>query len=191
MKLGRRFVGVPCTPGTLETPGAERLVVNLREFDCVTYIEVVLALAQMIRARENDSRRFSAGSPASATETERSTVTRVASTTSANGSGTTKSKRGLRAVTRELGGVRVNEPIDFMSSNADAYPALADPAELRAIRATETRLSAGPRYYTPQDRIRSVEERIRNGDIIAATTASRVSMSRIPASRSGSMAACT
>ncbi len=170
VKLGQRFVGVPYTPGTLETPGAERLVVNLREFDCVTYIEAVLGLAQMIRAGENDF------------ETFQRRLTRIRYRDGAIDGYASRlhyfsewirdneSKRVLLDVTRELGGVRVNEPIDFMSSNAEAYPALADPAELRATRATETRLSAVPRYYIPQERIRSVEERIRNGDIIAATS---------------------
>ena len=36
VRVGRRFVGAPYRPGLLEVPGPERLVVNLREYDCVT-----------------------------------------------------------------------------------------------------------------------------------------------------------
>src|SRR5690606_9295949 len=35
VRLGRRFVGAPYRPGILEVPGPERLVVDLREYDCV------------------------------------------------------------------------------------------------------------------------------------------------------------
>lgn len=45
--LGRWFVGAPYTPGTLEVR-PERLVVNLREFDCVTYVETMLAMARLL-----------------------------------------------------------------------------------------------------------------------------------------------
>ena len=48
-RLGETFVGTTYTPGTLEVPGPERLVVNLRELDCVTFIENVLALVRLIR----------------------------------------------------------------------------------------------------------------------------------------------
>src|SRR5688572_16537358 len=51
-QIGRTFVGAPYVPGTLEAPGAERLVVNLREFDCVTLVESALALARVVRARK-------------------------------------------------------------------------------------------------------------------------------------------
>src|SRR5688572_16995838 len=33
-RLGETFVGTTYTPGTLEVPGPERVVINLREFDC-------------------------------------------------------------------------------------------------------------------------------------------------------------
>ena len=57
-----------------------------------------------------------------------------------------------------------------MSTHADAYRQLADPEVLEATRATEARLSAAGRRYVPEDRIASVAGRIRNGDVIAATS---------------------
>ena len=49
-QVGTWFVGTPYIPYTLEAPGPEHLVVNLREFDCVTYVESMLALARVIRS---------------------------------------------------------------------------------------------------------------------------------------------
>ena len=49
-RIGRTIVGMPYVPATLEVPGPERLVVNLREFDCVTFVENTLALARVVRS---------------------------------------------------------------------------------------------------------------------------------------------
>jgi hypothetical protein len=169
-RLGRTFVGTTYTPGTLEVPGPERLVINLRELDCVTFVEANLVLARMIRAGQSDFDIFRAeltrlryrdgeldGYP--------SRLHYFSEWISDN-----EAAGLMRDVTRELGGVPVNEPINFMSRNADAYPRLADHANLAAIREIERRLSARVRYYIPQDRIGEVAAGIRDGDIIAATS---------------------
>ena len=44
LEIGKFFLGTPYVTGTLETEGAEHLVVNLREYDCVTFVENVVAL---------------------------------------------------------------------------------------------------------------------------------------------------
>ncbi len=45
LEIGKFFLGTPYVVGTLETKRGEHLVVNLREFDCVTFVENVVALA--------------------------------------------------------------------------------------------------------------------------------------------------
>lgn len=52
--FARRFIGVPYVAHTLEIADPERLVVNLRELDCTTYVETVLALAMTHRAGSKD-----------------------------------------------------------------------------------------------------------------------------------------
>src|SRR5512140_3589591 len=49
-ELGRTFVGTPYAPQTLEADGEERVIINLRALDCVTFVENMLALARTIRA---------------------------------------------------------------------------------------------------------------------------------------------
>src|SRR5690606_26000414 len=46
--IARWFVGERYTPCTLETGDAERLVVDLDDFDCVTYVETMLAMARVL-----------------------------------------------------------------------------------------------------------------------------------------------
>jgi hypothetical protein len=168
--IGRRFVGEPYTPGTLELPGAERLVVNLREFDCVTYVESVLAMARLVRSGERDFGAFQRELARIRYREGRldgypSRLHYFSEWISDN-----EAKGVVQDVTRQLGGTRTDEPVTFMTSNAGAYPHMADPANVAAIREVESRLSTRPRWYIPQRQIASVERGIRTGDVIAATS---------------------
>jgi len=168
-RIGRTFVGAPYVPGTLEAEGPERLIVNLRTFDCVTFVESSLALAraaklgggydtfkrELMRIRYRDGKLN--GYPSRL---------HYFSEWIANN----QEKGIVRNITRELGGIEDREPIRFMTSNADRYRQLADESVRREIRETEERLSQVPRYYIPEDRIVSIASRIRNGDVIAATS---------------------
>lgn len=172
VRVGRRFVGSPYTPHTLDLPGPERLVVDLREFDCVTYVENVLALARVIRAsRGGDLPAFAAFTEELRRIRYRDgRIDGYASRLHYFSDWIRDNARlGLvRDVTEELGGQRDTEPIDFMSSHADAYSQLrGHPERLERIRAVEQRLSESPRYVIPQDRVGDVAGRIRDGDIIA------------------------
>jgi hypothetical protein len=181
-RLGETFVGARYTPATLEVPGPERLVVNLREFDCVTFIENLVALVRMIREEGGES----LGRPSAA----RARYEGYLRDLRYRGGGlngyasrlhyfsewlSDNERRGrLRQLGRELDGVQDLEPIDFMSTHPAAYRQLAEPGVLEAIRAVEARLNAGDgRWYIPEDRIAAVAGRIRNGDIIAATSTIR------------------
>ncbi len=50
--FARRLCGLPYVAKTLEHNEAERLVVNLRQVDCTTYVEQVLALAQCAKTNK-------------------------------------------------------------------------------------------------------------------------------------------
>ena len=142
-------------------------------YDCVTYVETVLALSRMVRAgvydfdtfkRELARIRYRGG----VIDGYPSRLHYFSEWIADN-----EAKGILNDITRDLGGVADTEPIDFMSRNAHRYPKLADPANLEAIREIERRLSGGTRYVIPEDRIADVAPRIRNGDIIAATSSAR------------------
>lgn len=168
--LGRRFVGAPYEPGTLDPPGPERLIVNLRSFDCVTYIESMLAMARVLRAgnatfdaftRELSRIRYTADVPPDY-------PTRLhyfSHWIEAN-----EGKGLVENVTRALGGVPDPEPIDFMSSHVESYRQLGDSMFLARIRQTERDLTARGRFSIPEDGIAGVADEIRDGDIIAATS---------------------
>jgi hypothetical protein len=178
-RLGATFVGTTYTPGTLEQPGPERLGINLRELDCVTFVESVLALTWLIRNEGVDvlaqqgraKRRYEhyltmlryrdgdlEGYP--------SRLHYFSEWLADN-----EAKGLLTIRTRELGGVPDAEPIDFMSTHRSAYAALADSTFFEEVRRTEQRLNAqGPRIYIPKAQIAAHASEIRTGDVIAATS---------------------
>jgi Protein of unknown function (DUF1460) len=168
--LGRRFVGAPYEPGTLDPPGPERLVVNLRTFDCVTFVESMLAMARVLRAgqptfdaftRELLRIRYQDGVPPTYPARLHYFSDWIASN---------EAKGIVENVTDELGGVVDPEPIAFMTGHRASYRQLADTAHQRAIEEREAELSARERVYIPEARIADVAAEIRDGDIIAATS---------------------
>ena len=48
LDVGKYFLGFPYVSHTLEREGRETVVINLREFDCFTFVENVVALAGLI-----------------------------------------------------------------------------------------------------------------------------------------------
>ncbi len=169
-RVGRRFVGAPYVPKTLDPPGPERLVVNLRTFDCVTFVESSLALARVIRSGQHDFGAF---------------VDELRRIRYRDGVGdsyadrlhyfsewiSVNDQKGIvREITVSLGGQPDRTPVDFMSTHAELYRQLEDSATLREIRETEEALSARPRSSIPEARIAKVADRIEDGDIIAATS---------------------
>ena len=178
-RLGETFVGTTYTPGTLEVPGPERVVINLRELDCVTFIENVLALVRLIR-EDGDA---ALSTPAEAKARYESYVRDLRYRDGALAGYPSRlhyfsewlsdnERRGrLRQLGRELGGELDREPIDFMSTHPKSYRQLSEPGVLDAIRAVEARLNAGAgRWYIPEDRIAAVATQIRSGDLIGATS---------------------
>lgn len=169
-RVGSWFVGVPYTASTLEAPGPEALVVNLREFDCVTYVESMLALARVIRSggdefsdlrRELQKIRYRDG--------------RLVEYPSrlhyfSDWIRDNQRKGIVEDQTQALGGIVDAEPIDFMTQHRAAYRQLADARYFDVIRAHEMKLTQAPRYMIPEQRIDDVASRIRNGDVIAATS---------------------
>jgi hypothetical protein len=177
-EIGRTFVGTAYVPQTLEAEGPERLVINFRGLDCVTFVENAFALARFVRGGGADllgARPVAEARYAQLLAELRyrdgmidgypSRLHYFSDWIADN------ARRGLVVhVGSELGAVTDREPVDFMTTHPDAYRQLADPANVERVREAEVRLSAAGRTYVPEERIGEVADRIRDGDIIAATS---------------------
>ena len=169
VQLGESFLGTKYTPGTLEVE-PERLVINLEELDCVTYVENVLAMARIVRAGtptwdayvdELRRIRYRGGE----LDGYASRLHYFSEWISDN------ARLGLvRNVTRDLGGVPLTETINFMTTHRESYRQLADSTIFRQIARMEERLADEPRWWIPEQALSGVMPRLENGDIIAATS---------------------
>ncbi|HXG01241.1 MAG TPA: N-acetylmuramoyl-L-alanine amidase-like domain-containing protein [Bacteroidota bacterium] len=168
--IGLSFLGAPYAAHTLEVPGPERLVVNLREFDCVTFVESVLAIARCITQGTMSWDEF----------TRQLTLIRyrdgeIAGYPSrlhyfSDWIDNNERKRVVRNVTQELGGVVLAKTINYMTAHRTAYRQLADDEVFARVRLTEEQLNTRVRYYLPKHRVDKVSNRLLDGDVIAITT---------------------
>jgi len=168
--MGQRFLTSPYVAHTLEAEGPERLIVNLREFDCTTFIESMLSLARCVKmsgasfaAFESQLRlvRYRSGMIDGYPSRLHYFTDWIAD----------NARKGTVAnVTRELGGTARSSRISFMSEHPDSYRQLGDPAALAAIRSSEHELTAAERWYIPRNRVQDMQSKLRDGDLIGITT---------------------
>ncbi len=170
LEIGRFFLGTPYAPGTLEAQGPERLVVNLRKFDCFTFVENAVALTRLLQSKDRSFTRFErllrtiryrggrlGGYPSRLHYFSEWIYDNV--------------KKGfLRDVTSTVGARRVRMNIRLMTEHRDAYPALRDEDSVIKMRTVERALSRRALSVVPKDTLRRLEGRIRDGDVIAIAT---------------------
>jgi hypothetical protein len=178
-QLAISFVGTTYTPGTLEVDGPESLVINLRELDCVTFVETVLALTRFIR---NDGHELLNDPPSAQAQYERYLTELRYREGVINGYASrlhyfsewlrTNERKGLlHVITNGLTPESDDETIDFMSTHPTMYRQLVNPVVLESIREMEKRINAQvPRAYVPEGRIKEISPLIQDGDVIAATS---------------------
>lgn len=168
--MARSFLGAPYVTGTLNAPQPERLVINLRQLDCWTFMENSLAIALAARSEQPDYAVF------------QNFVQQLRYWGGAiDGYGSRihyfsgwllqAEKLGyLQDLTQEFGGIPYRKTIGYMSARPGKYPALADPRALRDVRASEQRLNRHPWFYIPKNRVAQMEHLLEEGDIIALTS---------------------
>jgi hypothetical protein len=80
-------------------------------------------------------------------------------------------KKGIvRDVTAEIGGRPLRKALTFMTTNPDRYPPLKNAANLRRMKSVERTISKRSLCFIPKKTLRWLEDRIRDGDLIAITT---------------------
>lgn len=164
------FLGVPYVGKTLEYE-PERLIVNLREMDCMTFVENVLALAEA----------SASGTPSWQTYLEKlqqiryrdgkieDYISRLHYTSDWIYE---NEKKGLVAdITKEIGGVPLAMDVSFVSTHPESYMQLQSHPEYIAVMAKkEKEINSRQYYYIPKEEIDKREAQIRTGDIVCFVT---------------------
>lgn len=168
--IGASFIGTRYASNILETPGDERLIVNLRELDCVTFVENTLALSRCITAGRHTFDQFKEelkfiryrdgilnGYP--------SRLHYFSDWIENN-----ETKNVVRNVSEEIGGVPYAKNLAFMSTHPASYKQLSNRRILDMIMNIESDISLRRRWYIPKEQLQGVEQKIESGDIIGITT---------------------
>lgn len=164
------FLGVPYVGKTLEYE-PERLIVNLREMDCMTFVENVLALAEA----------SASGTPSWQTYLEKLLQIRYRDGKIEDYTSRLhytsdwiyeNEKKGLIAdITKEIGGVPLAMDVSFVSTHPESYMQLQSHPEYIAVMAKkEKEINSRQYYYIPKEEIDKREAQIRTGDIVCFVT---------------------
>lgn len=170
-EVGKSFLGVNYEPFTLEKPGDESLVVNLRGLDCTTFLENCVVFTRLIKQGKSDFSEY-------LTELQyiRYRGGRIDGYHSRLHYFTdwihdNQSKGIVKDVTKEIGGVPYIKKVSFMTENQNLYRQIkGNPENLKAIKETEEEINSRQYFYIPKKDVSGVEKKIKNGDLIAITS---------------------
>lgn len=168
--IGKFFLGAHYGAGTLETNGAERLGINLREFDCVTFVETVIALAWLVTSRKKSFEAFR-----KMLQKIRYRQGRLEGYPSrlhyfSDWIYDNEKKGIVRDVTKEMGGRPLRRAVTFMTAHADLYPPLKDAVIFQRLKSIERTISGRSLFFIPKKALLRLENRIQEGDLLAITT---------------------
>jgi len=168
---GKLFLQTPYVGGTLDNNDVERLVINLHQLDCTTFIENILALSKIanqsktsinIFAKELEFIRYRDGK----LKDYGSRLHYFTDWMFDN------ERKGLLVdITQTIGGEAYQKTINFMSSHINSYPALVrDSSLVDHILQSEKEINSRKHFYIPEDKVQEIENQIKDGDLIAITT---------------------
>ncbi|MDO5664433.1 MAG: DUF1460 domain-containing protein [Bacteroidia bacterium] len=171
-KTAEFFLDKPYVAGTLDKNDTEKLVINLREFDCVTFIETVIALANTAVSDDLSFDNFA--SQLRQIRYRNGIIDGYDSRLHYTSDWITNNveKKILSAKSQQLGGVLETKIIDFMTSHRSAYNALkTDDEMLEKIKNIENEINKRKGfYYLPKEKIVSKASQIPHMAMIAFTT---------------------
>ncbi|MBE9184053.1 DUF1460 domain-containing protein [Microcoleus sp. LEGE 07076] len=169
--IADNFQGKPYAEGLLDKSGEEKLIVTLNKFDCVLFVETVLAISRGVAITDYDYQNF---------------VNRIEQQRYLNGKmngycsrlhyfsewiNDNQKRQTVENITAQLGGMPMNKTLNFMSQHRSSYPQmLKDEATYQCIVSQEADLAKTAVSYIPTNRIKSIYSQLKPGDIVAVAT---------------------
>jgi len=168
--VGRQLMGAPYVAGMLDSGSDETLIADLTTFDCVLYVENVLALARGIATGDTtfadyvanvESLRYRHGEMAGYCSRLHYFTEWIQD----------NERRGVVTdVTRDAGGVPYRKTINFMGTHRGSYPRMESDDTFECILDMEAGLRGMELYYIPKAEIAEHYDALRPGDVIATAT---------------------
>ena len=173
-EIGKTFLGTEYVGHVLEQPGEERLVVNMRALDCVSFYENSLVLARCIKMKKFTFEDYKAqlqfiryrggiidGYPS-----------RLHYTTDYWYDN--ERKGVLKIVTRQIFGDQnvkpIPKPINFMSAHRSTYTQLANDQYYEVIVKQEEAINSRESFFLPKGNVHMFADKIKTGSLLGITT---------------------
>lgn len=171
LAVGIFFLGTPFAPRTLEQGDGEKLIINLRQLDCFTFVENTVVLAGLIRTGQTTWPEFTAALQASRYRQGRLDGYAARLHYFSDWIDDNQSQGLLQDITLALGGIPWRKEFNFMTAHSNQYPCLGYPDTYRRLLRVEKTCSARSYHHIPGASVPAVSRQIKNGDLIAITTA--------------------
>jgi hypothetical protein len=170
IEIAKQFIGTPYVGRTLEKDSIETLVLNLRELDCTTFLENVLAISLCIKNKKikyNDycemlvKIRYRNGQIDGYPSRLHYTTDWLLDN---------QQKGIIKIVSEEFGPSNFDKKVNFMSTHPENYKQLKNQAFLETMTMHELRISLSKLKFIPKTKINEFAKNIKDGDIIAIST---------------------
>ncbi len=169
-QVAQNFLGAEYKAGLLDRSSSETLIISLKQFDCLLFVETVLAIASNINqqkygyqafSQELEDRRYWNGKMNGYC----SRLHYFSDWIQDN------QRRGkIENVTKQLGGVNTIKKLNFMTTHRSSYPNLVkSDANFKCITSVEESLSDNFNYI-PTKNIKQAYSQLQPGDIIGVAT---------------------
>lgn len=170
VNIGLSFIGTPYVAATLENGPEEKLVVDLRELDCTTFVENVLALARTVKSKKTDFESFVAELQQiryrDGIRNQYPSRLHYFSEWISN-----NQQKGIVSGLPNQNGVKLDAIINFMSTHPNDYPVLKTyPEMISVIALQEKKLTGKGFWYFPKAEVPNLYKSLKHGDIVALTS---------------------
>lgn len=169
--IAEQLLGTPYEEKLLDESSTETLTLSLQKFDCLLFIESVLAITRGIAKQDYSTSTY---------------IQNIREQRYVNGElngycsrlhyfsewlAENQKRNVVKSLTAELDGIPINKTLNFMSTHWQAYPQLAhSKANRQCISEMESTLDNASIRYIPTDQIQSKYLSLKPGDIIAIAT---------------------
>ncbi len=171
VEIGKSFIGTDYAAHTLEVNDEEKLVINLSELDCNTFVENVLAISRCIKQGKTSFDDFK--DELKLIRYRDGKIDQYPSRLHyfTDWIFNNEEKGIVKNITEEIGGEKLEMNLSFMSSHPEYYKHLkAQPEFIPVIKKQEEEINKREHFFIPQEKIAEIEPKIENGDLLVFTS---------------------
>ena len=169
--VATELLGSQYQAGLLDRAPQETLVISLQKFDCLLFVETVLAIARNITSQDYNYNNFTKN-----VETQRYSQGKMTDYCSrlhyfSDWINDNEKRNLVTNITSDIGGITIPKKLNFMTNHRNSYAQLVkNETNYQCITAMEKKLEQLTFNYIPTHNIRSIYHRLQPGDVIGIAT---------------------